>query len=129
MASGLLILKLGLLLFWSLWFSIVLMTNLCEGFKVLRWIPWTWKFASHNFQPVVRALTEYTAPSWVSSALFAAILFWQVITVLLFGWATISSLLHQSLYWEFVDAAFSAGLGLWAVFMLADEICKQYDSE
>ena len=129
MVSSLLLLKLGLLVFWSLWFGVVFTTNLCEGFKVLRWIPWTWKFASHNFQAVESALNEYAAPAWLPHVLFAGILFWQCFTVLLFGWATLSSLVLQTLQWEFIDAAFAAGLGLWAIFMLADEVCKQYDLE
>jgi len=34
-----------------------------------------------------------------------------------------------ALRWELVDAAFAAGLVLWVAFMLADELCKQYDPE
>lgn len=48
--------------------------------------------------------------------------------MLLFGWATLSSLVRQTLQWALIDAAFAVG-GLWAVFMLADEVCKQYDLE
>jgi hypothetical protein len=128
-ASNLLGIKLGLLSFWGLWFLLVFSTNLCEGLKVLRLIPWTWKFASHNFQAVVLALAEYEAPSWISKALFSGILLWQLITAFLFGWATVASLEHFSLRWELINAAFAAGLALWAGFMLADELCKQYDPE
>ncbi|MGC4096997.1 MAG: hypothetical protein QM706_12130 [Nitrospira sp.] len=123
------LLKLGLLSFWWLWFGIVLLTNLCEALKVFDRLPWTWKFASHNFPPVVLALTEYAAPSWLCRVFFGGILLWQFITVLLFGGATVLSVEQGSLHWEGVDAAFAAGLGFWAVFMLADEICKQYDQE
>ena len=129
MASNLLLIKLGLLSFWGLWFLIVFSTNLCEGLKLLRLIPWTWKFASHNFQAVVLATTEYDAPSWIPKVLFSGILLWQLITALLFGWATVSSLENLSLTWKLVDAAFVAGLALWGAFILADEFCKQYDPE
>lgn len=50
-------------------------------------------------------------------------------TVLLFGSATVSSLKQWSLSWELIDTAFAAGLDLWAAFMLADELCRQYDPE
>jgi hypothetical protein len=46
----------------------------------------------------------------------------------LFVWAVISSA-AGSLDPEAVNAAFTAGLSLWATFMLADEIFKQYDAE
>ena len=129
MASQLLLLKLGLLSFWGLWFVMVFSTNLFEGLKVLHRIPWTWKFASHNFQPVVLATTEYEAPSWLPKVLFSGVLLWQLLTVLLFGWAIVASLETLSLNWGRVDAAFVSGLGLWGAFMLADEFFKEYDTE
>ena len=129
MASSLLLLKLGLLSFWGLWFVMVFSTNLFEGLKVFRRIPWTWKFASHNFQPVVVATAEYRAPVWVPKVLFSGILLWQLITVIVFGCAIVSSLENLSLNLELGDAAYTAGLGLWGAFMLADEFFKQYDTE
>lgn len=122
-------LKFGLLAFWWVWFGLVLFTNLCEGLKVMHRVSWTWKFASHNFQPIVLALAEYAAPSWLPKVLFTGILLWQLLTVLIFGMATVLSFTQQTLSWSFVNAAFAAGLGLWAAFMLADEFCKQYDPE
>ena len=129
MALDLFLLKLGLLSFWGLWFVLVFFTNLCEGLRVLHRLPWTWKFASHNFQPVVLAMAEYAAPSRLPKIFFAVILLWQLLTVVIFGWATASSLVQGSLNWGFVDAAFAAALSLWAAFMLADEFCRQYDPE
>lgn len=107
----------------------VFSTNLFEGLKVLHRIPWTWKFASHNFQPVVLATAEYHAPSCLPKVLFSGILLWQLIIVIVFGWAILSSLENLSLSWGLVDAAYSAGLGLWGAFMLADECFKEYDTE
>jgi len=129
LTSTLILLKLGLLSFWYLWFGLVLFTNLCEGLKLLHRMPWTWKFASHNFKPVVLSLAEYAAPSWLSKVIFGGILLWQFLTVLIFGAATVLSLAQQSLSWGLVDVAFAAGLGLWAAFMLGDEFCKQYEPE
>ena len=121
MDSNLLFLKLALLSFWGLWFIMVFSTNLFEGMKVLHRIPWTWKCASHNVQPVVLATAEYRAPSWLPKVLFSGVLLWQLCTLLLFGWAIVASLENVSLNLGLVDAAFAAGLGLWGAFMLADE--------
>lgn len=71
--------------------------------------PLTWKFVSHNFQPVVLALAEYAAPSWLPKVFFAGILLWQSVTVLIFRWVTVLSFEQGSLSWVFVDAAFAAG--------------------
>lgn len=127
--STLFSLKFGLLVFWWLWFVLVFATNMCEGFKVLHRLPWTWKFASHNFQPVVLALAEYAAPSWLPKIFFGGILLWQLLTVLIFGGATVLSFEQRALSWGLVNSAFAAGLGLWAAFVLADEFCKQYEPE
>jgi hypothetical protein len=127
--SSLVLLKIGLLSFWGLWFVMVFSTNLFEGLKVLHRLSWTWKFASHNFQPVVLATAEYHAPAWLPKALFSGVLLWQLTTVLLFGWAIVASIENASLNWALVDAAFAAGLGLWGAFMLADEFFKEYDTE
>jgi hypothetical protein len=122
-------LKLGLLSFWGLWLAIVFLTNLFEGFKVLRVVPGKWKFASYNFQAVAQATASYHAPPWLPRLLFSGILVWQLLAVTFFGWAVVSSFNAGSLGWGLVNAAFAAGLGLWAAFMIADEIFKQYDTE
>ncbi|UVT16426.1 MAG: hypothetical protein H8K04_02355 [Nitrospira sp.] len=123
------LIKFGLLSFWGLWFVIVVLTNLCEAMKIFEVLPWAWKFASCNFQPVALAVGEYATPAWIAKALFSGILVWQLGIVILFGWATLSSLEHRTLRWDLVDLAFAAGLSLWAAFMLADEYCRQYEPQ
>ena len=49
--------------------------------------------------------------------------------MILFGWAIVSSLSAESLNLRAVNVAFLGGLGLWAAFMIADEILKQYEVE
>lgn len=128
-APTLLLIKFGLLSFWGLWFVIVVLTNLCEAMKLFEVLPWTWRFASRNFQPVALAIGEYATPAWIAKALFSGIVLWQLGIVFLFGWAIFSSLAHWSVRWELVDVAFAAGLSLWAAFMLADEYCRQYEPQ
>ncbi len=38
------IIKIGLVFFWSLWLTIVFLTNLFEGLQYLRVLPEGWKF-------------------------------------------------------------------------------------
>jgi hypothetical protein len=121
--------KLGLLLFWGLWYAIAFFTNLCESFHALRAFPSTWPFASGNLRDVTQATKTYSGVRWLPRVLFFGVLGVQLLIVCLFGWAFISSVSAGSLRSDPVNAAFSASLGLWAAFMLADEIFKQYDTE
>lgn len=122
-------LKLGLLFFWGLWFSIVFLTNLFEGFRVLRVVPTTWKYASHNFKPVAQATATYHAPPWLPRVLFSGILLWQLLAVVFFARATILSFIGGSVGWGPANVAFAVGLSLWAAFMIADEVFKEYDTQ
>jgi hypothetical protein len=126
---GPLTLKLGLLFFWTAWLAIVFLTNLCGGLKALGVLPDTWKLASQNFRAVVGATSVYRAPRWVPAVLFAGVIAWQLAAALLFGWAFVSSLAAGRPAWAPIHAAFATALALWAAFMIADEICKQYETQ
>ena len=54
---------------------------------------------------------------------------WQLAVAALFAWAAGASLLDGRLDWRAVNLAFGAGIGLWAAFMLADEIVLKYEFE
>lgn len=104
-------------------------TNLCDGFDALRILPNTRPFASGNLRAVSEATKPLSSSKVLPRLLFAGVLFWQLVAVVLFGWAIVSSLSAGSLNLEATNAAFLSGMGLWAGFMLADEIFKQYETE
>jgi len=122
-------LKLALLAFWGLWFSVVFLTNLSDGCRLLGILPTTWKFASQNFQPVAKATGRYLAVAWLPAFLFSCVILWQLLAIILYGWAFVTSLRKGDIDELSVNAAFACGLGLWAAFMIADEIFKQYDTQ
>jgi hypothetical protein len=121
--------KVGMLVFWGLWYGIAFSTNLCEIFRALKVLPSMWPFASGNLRDVAQATKTYSAGGWLSRLLFLGVLCFQLLIVLLFGWAVISSITSRAMDAEAINAAFSASLGLWTAFMLADEIFKQYGTE
>jgi hypothetical protein len=121
--------KLGLIVFWELWYLIAFATNLCESFLALGVLPKTWPFASGNLRGVIQATKTYSASKWLPWLLFSGVLSCQLLAVCLFGWGIISSVSAGSFNSVATNAAFLVGLGLWAAFMLADEILKQYDVE
>jgi hypothetical protein len=119
--------QLALLLFWSLWFSIVLLTNSFEGLKKAGILPDRWKFASDNFSAIEKTLSIYTPPGWLAGFLFTGILLWQGLVVIFMWVAWARSFQAGSLQFEALDTAFTLSIGLWLAFLLADEILMEYD--
>ena len=121
--------KLGLLTFWSLWHGIVLLTNLLEGLKVVRVLPAQWAFASKNYDAIVRATGKYHPAPWIPRLLFSGVLIWQFLILVGFGWAIIASVRSGWMELDYVSVAFGLSLSLLAAFIIADELCTEYDTE
>lgn len=129
MQINLLTLKLGLLLFWSLWFSVVFTTNTFEGLKCLRLLPQDWKFASDNYTAITKATSAYSLPGWLNVLLFFGVILWQGLAVALFWRAFLGSLRAGGVDPGAITTAFAVGLALWAAFMLADEVFCFYEAQ
>ena len=114
-------LKLALLLFWATWFSIVLLTNAFSAMKAAGRLPQEWKFASKNYETVAKAVSLYRAPAWVPRLLFLGVMAWQLVAAALFWYALADMTV--------ANAAFSAGILLFAAFMIADELTLKYAME
>jgi hypothetical protein len=127
--STIFFLKLGMLVFWGAWYVTAFATNICDMLQALRILPNTWRFASGNLQSVIKTTAIYSTPRRLPHLLFFGVLCWQFLVWLSFGWAIISSLAAGAINVDAMNMAFFLGLGLWAAFMLADEIFKQYDTE
>jgi hypothetical protein len=118
----------GLTLFWALWFGIVFLTNTFGALRAAGRLRPGWKFASKNFESVAKAVSLYSAPPWVARALFAGVIAWQLAAAALYAAAFAAYLGgHASLV--LADLAFGAGIGLFAAFMLADEITLKFAYE
>jgi hypothetical protein len=114
-------LKLALILFWALWFSIVFLTNAFSAMKAAGRLPPSWKFASKNYEMVAKAVSLYQAPAWVPLLLFLGVIAWQLGAAALF-WYALADI-------TVANAAFSAGILLFAAFMIADELTLKYAME
>ena len=122
-------LKFGLLSFWSLWHSIVLLTNLFEGLKQLRVLPAGWTFASKNYEAIVQATQKYHPAPWIPRLLFGGVLLWQLLILVGFGWTLVASVQSGWMDPDHVSIAFGLSLSLLAAFIVADELCTDYDTE
>ena len=122
-------LKLSLLGFWALWFAIVTATNAFGGLKALRVLGDSWRFASTNYEAVVKATARYSPPRWLPALLFAAVVVWQLATCALLAGAFVASLAARAIDLDAATLALGSGIALWAAFMLADEITVKYEFE
>jgi hypothetical protein len=123
------LLKLGLLLFWCLWFSMVLLTNLIEGLQIVGALPKRWKLASNNYELIGKASSIYHAPTWLNQLLFTGVIVWQAVSAILFWRSLYLAWSANNLNLPALTLAFAFGLGLFAAFMLSDELFHYYQGE
>jgi hypothetical protein len=121
--------KFGLLSFWSMWHGLVLLTNLLEGLRQLRVLPARWTFASKNYDAIVRATEKYRPAPWIPRVLFSGVLLWQVLILVGFAWTMVASFESGTVDFHLVSIVFGLSLSLVAAFIIADEICTEYDTE
>jgi hypothetical protein len=114
-------LKLALIFFWALWFSIVFLTNVFSAMKAAGRLPPSWRFASKNYEMVVKAVSIYGPPPWLPRLLFLGVITWQLGAGTLFWYALADMTV--------ANAAFCAGILLFAAFMIADELTLKYAME
>jgi hypothetical protein len=129
MPTSLFAFKLALLSFWAAWFSIVFLTNLFSILKDAGVVGESWRFASKNYEAVVKAVSVYRVPPWVPRVLFLGVIAWDLVAAGLFGWAFEASFHSGAIAAKAMNLAFGAGITLWAAFMLADELTLKYAYE
>ena len=116
------LLKRGLLLFWAVWLSLVVATNVTDGLKALGVLPASFRFVSGNYEAILEVVAPFDPPAAVAGWLFAGVVVWESVSMLLFWW---SGLTFQGV--KAIErrgrlvAAFTVGLGLWATFQIACE--------
>ena len=122
-------LKLGLLLAWAAWFSIVTLTNVFSALKATGVLGPSWRFASKNYPMVVKAVSIYDSPPWLPKLLFLGVVAWQALAATFFWYALAASGAAGIIDAAAVNLAFGTGMLLWMAFMIADEITIKYGME
>ena len=123
------LLKRGILLFWSLWISIVLLLNVGDALKVAGFLPGEWKLASGNYDAIVHVTSRFGTPHWIDTLLFLGVIAWEALCAVLFWRALRLYRGTQSRRWRAVYLAFTALLALFGMFILADETFHAYKME
>ncbi len=116
----------GLLLFWSIWLTLVATTNLLDALKQLGALPASWTLASGNYNLIAAAVGFHGAPAIVAALLFAIVILWQLLASLLFWRAFGSMLGGKPGTSDEVTRAFTVSLALWAAFLIATEATLTY---
>lgn len=111
----------GLLGFWALYFAIVALSNLTDLLRGVNGLPAGWHWVSGNLAFMTSATTKFGVPYWVNPILLAGVIAWQALAALLF-WRSAGS------GGAALGAPFTVGLGLWAVFILLDELLLIFET-
>jgi hypothetical protein len=123
------LLKQALLLFWAIWLTVVFTTNVLDGCKAVGLLAADWPFASGNYHFLTETTARYGTPTWLNGVLFTGVVGWEGIATLLFWLAWLRFRGRGKSGMRTVCAAFTASLGLWAAFLVADEIFIAYAVE
>lgn len=123
------LLKRGILLFWSLWISVVVLMNIGDALKVIGALPPDWVLASGNYEAIVKVTAVYSLPRRLDFLLLLGVIGWEGGCMLLFWWAFRRYRRGHPRRWPVVNLAFTALLALFGSFILVDELAHKYKME
>jgi hypothetical protein len=124
-------LRLTVLLFWALWLTVVTASNVTNALRVAGALPTSFAFASANFELIEASTAVYHAPRGVVWVLLLGVIAWEALAAGLFWRAALTAWRQRpgaadSNAWTPLAPAFATALGLFAAFMLADELLIAY---
>jgi hypothetical protein len=124
MRFNILTLKKCIVLFWALWWSIALLTDIFSGLKQLNLYSASW-ILNNNYPFLVQSLQQYSAPGWLPALLFMLIIIWCFISASAF-WIAACTSKDNPQWTSRVNAAFVISLLLWLAFFIGDQIIRDY---
>lgn len=107
--------------FWSAWFAIVTVTNVTDGLKGAGILSGEWKFASGNFELLVKTIAIYGLPRAAATMMFIGVIAWEALAAVLYCRAARDA---NGTPTSQASAQLAAivGVALFAAFVLADEL-------
>ncbi|ARK11121.1 hypothetical protein A6C57_12745 [Fibrella sp. ES10-3-2-2] len=119
--------KAGILLFWALYFSIICVSNSTDALKTLGLLPPDFRFVSGNYNLVSKVVGIYDVTAGLAGLFFAGVILWEGIGAFLFWKALIGTVRQPSLSQSATYLALGVTLGLWAMFIVIDEVFLAYE--
>ena len=120
-------LKRIILLFWAVYFSIVVASNLGDGLKGLGLLSEGWAFASGNYSMIEQVISIYALPASVAGIFFAFVIIWEALTAFYFFRAFRDPADLQTSNKQKITIAFTFAIVLWILFILSDELFLAYE--
>jgi hypothetical protein len=112
----------GLLGFWALYFAIVALSNLADLLRSLDVLPAGWSWVSGNLAFVGASTGKFGVPAWLNPTLLAGVVAWQLLAAVLLWRAA------REPDGRWLGPAFVMSIGLWAVFILLDEVLLIFET-
>lgn len=123
------LLKDGILLFWALWISIVVLANVVDALGVAGVLPSDARLASGNFRAVARAGGRLGIPRAGAFLVYVGIIIWELLAAALLWRGAVMLPADLDSRYRAADTGLAALLALFAAFMLADEIVHEFRME
>lgn len=125
---GIFYIKLGCLLFLSCWFTLVCLTNILDFMYAYHGLSDDWLFRSGNYFLLAKVLQIYHTNPVILFTLFSLDILVQGTSAVLFIISTILFLTRRQIS-SIMNIAFGVSMGLWAIFILMEEIFIAYNYE
>lgn len=121
------LIKQGLLIFWACWFSLAFLSNFVDLLTATHVIN-GWRFHSGNYEALAQVLSIYHTPHLILLLLFSMNTGVQSISASLFIIAAIC-FWRGNYMWPAIYLAFAISMGLWAIFLIMEEVFIAYKYE
>lgn len=118
------VLKQGILYFWAVWVTVVLMSNLMDAANAMGLLPPGWRFVSGNLTMVAEAAG---GPFWQGALLFAGVILWQGAAIWWLWEAARDYRFRGEADLRSLYTAFGLCLALWGAFAVASELFLTYE--
>ncbi len=120
--------KKTIVLFWALWWSIALWTDIVGAMAHVGWLNASWA-PDINYPFLAKSLEMYHAPQWMVVTFFIGIIVWSAVSTIAFIWAAKALKQPKSVWLKRAEKAFIISLGYWLGFFLADQLVMKFDLE
>lgn len=117
-----------MVLFWTIWWIIALITDLVSVFAFFNYLPPTFTHSS-SYNDVISTIELYHLPSCLAPILFFAIQLWLIIICIFFIHASLNLRKAKTIWVSHAEKAFIISLCLWLTFFLADQIFLKFSLE
>lgn len=119
----------GILLFWSIWAAVVAAMNTGDAMKAAGLLSEDSPFASSNLAAIEKATAVYNVPKRFNMLLLLGATCWEALSALLFLRAFSRAHDTHSRSLRARRQAFKSLLGLFAAFIVTDEVLHDYRDE